>query len=74
MLILMRKVSERVRIRVPGVPDIWVSVEEVDRGKIKLGIEAPRSTPIFRKELLDNPSPQFQKGGSRPRSEPTGKD
>jgi carbon storage regulator len=27
-------------------------VVDIDRGKIRLGIEAPRDVPIFRQELL----------------------
>jgi sRNA-binding carbon storage regulator CsrA len=34
---------------------------DIDRGKIRLGIEAPREVPIFRQELL-NPNPSTNKG------------
>ena len=32
--------------------DITITVVDIDRGKIRLGIEAPREVPIFRQELL----------------------
>jgi carbon storage regulator len=48
MLVLSRKLSERIRIG----QDIWITVIEIDRHKIRLGIEAPRETAIFREELL----------------------
>lgn len=47
MLVLTRKVGERVIIG----DGIAVTVVEVDRGKVKLGIEAPKSVPIMRAEL-----------------------
>ena len=33
--------------------DVWVTLLEIDRNKVRLGIEAPRGTPIMRKELLE---------------------
>lgn len=32
--------------------DVTITVIDIDRGKIRLGIEAPRSTPIYRQEIL----------------------
>jgi carbon storage regulator len=32
--------------------NISITVVDIDRGKIRLGIEAPRDVPIFRQELL----------------------
>src|SRR5262245_21323492 len=48
MLILSRKIGEKVFIG----DDITVMVIDVDRGKIRLGIEAPRDVPVFREELV----------------------
>jgi len=48
MLVLTRKLNERVFIG----DNICITVVEIDRGKIRLGIEAPRDVPIFREELL----------------------
>lgn len=32
--------------------NIQITVVDIDRGKIRLGIEAPRNVPIYRQELL----------------------
>ncbi|GIW82059.1 MAG: hypothetical protein KatS3mg105_3866 [Gemmatales bacterium] len=54
MLVLTRKLGEKIRIG----DDICITVVEVERGKIRLGIDAPRDIPIFRQELLTNPRPK----------------
>lgn len=51
MLVLGRAKGERIRITVNGVM-IWVTVTEIDRGKVRLGITAPREVVISREELL----------------------
>lgn len=48
MLVLTRKLGEKIRIG----QDISITVVDVERGKIRLGIEAPREVPIYRQELL----------------------
>lgn len=48
MLVLSRKLGQKVFIG----ENICVTVVDIDRGKIRLGIEAPRDVPIFRQELL----------------------
>lgn len=48
MLVLSRKLGEKIRIG----DNICITVVDVERGKIRLGIEAPRDVPIFRQELL----------------------
>jgi carbon storage regulator CsrA len=45
-LILSRKVGESIVIN----GNIVVTVRDIDRNKIRLGIEAPRSIPIHRCE------------------------
>jgi carbon storage regulator len=65
MLVLSRKLGEKICIG----DNIKITVVDVERGKIRLGIEAPREIPIFRQELLtgspDRPlaveSPALQK-------------
>ena len=47
MLVLTRKVGEQIHIG----DDIMVSVIEIDRGSIRLGIEAPRHITILRQEV-----------------------
>ncbi len=54
MLVLSRKLGEKIYIS----DNICITVVDIDRGKIRLGIEAPRDVPIFRQELLsDNNTP-----------------
>lgn len=48
MLVLSRKVGEKIYIG----ETIVVTVVEVDRGKVRVGIEAPREIPVMRPELL----------------------
>jgi carbon storage regulator len=48
MLVLSRKLGEKICIG----ENISITVVDIDRGKIRLGIEAPREVPVFRQELL----------------------
>ena len=48
MLVLSRKLGEKIYIG----DNICITVVDIDRGKIRLGIEVPRNVPIFRQELL----------------------
>lgn len=48
MLVLSRRLGEKIFIG----ENICITVVDIDRGKIRLGIEAPRETPIYRQELL----------------------
>ena len=54
MLVLSRKLGERVIIGT-GENAVVVTVVDIDRGKIRLGIEAPKNVPIMREELLTKP-------------------
>jgi carbon storage regulator len=49
MLVLTRKLHEQIVIN----GNITVTVIEIDRNKIRLGISCPKEIPIFRRELLD---------------------
>jgi carbon storage regulator len=51
MLVLSRKLGEKIYIN----DNIFITVVDIDRGKIRLGIEAPRDVPIFRQELIAEP-------------------
>ena len=53
MLVLSRKLGEKIYIN----DNICITVVDIDRGKIRLGIEAPRDVPIFRQELLGDALP-----------------
>jgi len=48
MLALSRKLGEKIHIG----DNICITVVDIDRGKIRLGIEAPRDVPVYRQELL----------------------
>lgn len=48
MLVLTRKLSERIYIG----DNICITVVDIDRGKIRLGITCPREIPVMREELL----------------------
>jgi carbon storage regulator len=49
MLVLTRKVGERIMIG----DHIMVQVLELNRGSIKIGIEAPEKVPVFRYEVYE---------------------
>ena len=50
MLVVSRKVGEKIVIG----ENIVVTVVEIDRGKIRLGIEAPKNVPVYRQEIAPN--------------------
>jgi carbon storage regulator len=49
MLVLSRKLGEKIVIG----ENITLIIIEIGRGKARIGIEAPRDMPIWRKEVLD---------------------
>ena len=49
MLVLTRKVGEKLRIG----DDITLTVVEVNRGGVRLGLEAPRNVSILRFEVYE---------------------
>jgi len=49
MLVLTRKIGERICIG----EDVVVTVIYTDNNRVRLGIEAPRSVPIWRSELVE---------------------
>lgn len=51
MLILARKLRERIRFSLPGGDTIWVSVESIGSNTVKIGIEAPMDVEVMREEL-----------------------
>ena len=53
MLVLSRKLGEKIYIG----DTICITVVDIDRGKIRLGSEAPRDVAIYRQELLPNTTP-----------------
>lgn len=49
MLVLTRKKGQTLMVG----DDIVLTVLEVDGDKVKLGIEAPKTVPVYRKEVYD---------------------
>lgn len=49
MLVLSRKEGEVVRIG----RDIYLRICEIERGKVRIGIVAPREVPVYRAELIE---------------------
>ena len=49
MLVLSRKLGEKIFIG----ENICVTVVDIDRGKIRLGIEAPKDVTVHRREVYD---------------------
>lgn len=48
MLVLCRKPNQRIFIG----DDIVITVLVIDRNKVRIGIEAPKSLPVFREEVI----------------------
>ena len=57
MLILGRKLGERIRLVVNGVT-IWVSVERIQSNDVRVGITAPPEVVIAREEIIGDVDPQ----------------
>ena len=51
MLVVSRKKNETFIITAKDGSTITVTVIDIDRGKVRLGIEAPRDIPIWREEI-----------------------
>lgn len=51
MLVLSRRVGERIRIKTPDGTVIWVLLVELDRNVARIGVEAPRSVEIDRENI-----------------------
>jgi carbon storage regulator len=49
MLVLSRKLNERIRIG----QDVIVQVIQIRGDKVRLGIEAPESMPVHRQEVYE---------------------
>ena len=60
MLVLSRKLGEKIFIG----ENICITVVDIDRGKIRLGIECPRAIPIYRSELLPHEPPISRPDGA----------
>jgi len=65
MLVLTRKTNESIMIG----DDVEVSVLAVSRDKIRLGINAPREIPVFRKEVYISIQEEREEGAERAQSQ-----
>ena len=52
MLCVSRKHNEVIWIG----KNIRIVIVDIDRGKVRVGIDCPRDIPIFREELLERPN------------------
>lgn len=50
MLVLSRKVDEKIRIG----GDVVLTIVKIDRNKVRIGIEAPKDVSIVRGELIED--------------------
>lgn len=57
MLVLGRKLGEKVMLDLPSGERVTLTVVDIDRGKVRIGIAAPPAVAIYRQELLPNPWP-----------------
>lgn len=60
MLVLSRKIGESLRIG----EDIELVILDVNRGQVRIGIEAPKTTNIVRSELLTRAQGEHQPGNT----------
>ena len=58
MLVLTRSKDQKIVIG----SDVEITVVSCDDGRVKLGIDAPKSISIVRKELLDEVNERNQNG------------
>ena len=58
MLVLTRKIGEKIFIG----ENICITLVDIDRGKVRLGIEAPREVAIYRQELMPLKETQAEQG------------
>lgn len=49
MLVLTRKVNEKIKIG----DDIIISILEIGKGGVRIGIDAPKSVSVHRQEVYD---------------------
>jgi len=62
MLVLARKVGQRIFIG----DDIVITIVETSNGKVRIGVDAPKSVKVFREELLNGGSSSKQDTGGDP--------
>ncbi len=53
MLVLSRYEGEEVAIQMPDGTVVWVMVNKIDRGKVRLGFRMPDEVIVDRKEVYE---------------------
>lgn len=53
MLVLSRKVNQRIALVWPGQEPVYVAVARIDSDKVRLAFAAPPEVRILRTELMD---------------------
>lgn len=53
MLVLSRQTNESIVIG-DGPDAVTITVVKIDGGKVRIGIEVPRTVPVHRLEVLDD--------------------
>jgi carbon storage regulator CsrA len=56
MLVISRKLNEKFTLTLPNGEIIMITLGDVQRGNVRLCIDAPRNVIISRNELLENRS------------------
>ena len=69
MLVLSRKLGEKIYIG----DQICITVVDIDRGKIRLGIEAPKEVPVHRQEVYEAIQRENALKSNAPKDEPAEK-
>lgn len=65
MLVLTRRVGERVRIGA----DIVLVVLGIEHGQVRVGVEAPRTVPVQREEIYEALAEANRSAAERPEAE-----
>lgn len=76
MLVLSRRLGEEIKVG----KDITLKIVDIERGKVRIGVTAPREVPVYRSELLkgvddedSKPTDRDGLGGTRADKPPVGK-
>lgn len=61
MLVLSRRIGEAIYVG----DDIVIKVVDIDRNKVRIGIEAPKSVPIARDDIKKTNKPKGKDNNGR---------
>ena len=70
MLVLSRKKGQVIEIG----DDISITIVDLDRARVKIGIVAPARVKVLRKELLDRPLPTKEHANGTLKQSPRNED